>query len=229
MPKISKDMFTIKGELIPVEIHYNQKKGFFYEGLPDEFISLMNWNEERFYEESKMRNKLILALEEYHEKIKKIKKVIVYRLYGSLYDTKNQEKNGAFSGFKEGVSSKFGTTPNAPKHEFGFEYDVLLEVSGRTVQYHGIMPDGTPAREHKFIGGVFSSGQVMDWTQEREDFCKALVSKIQQLIYDVSNFFDNPQMLLLIDSGNSPLKIESGGKPTDWCPPVEDADYIDAE
>lgn len=225
MPKISKDMFTIKGVLIPVEIHYNQKRGFFYEGLPQEFISLMNWKDERFYEESKMKNRIIIALEEYHQKIKKIRKVITYRLYGSLYDTKNQSQGGGFSGVKDGVSSKFGTAHNSPKHCFGFEYDVLLEVSGKTTQYHEIMPDGSPARQNRFIGGDDNKGQVMDWTQEREDFCKSLVVKIQQLISDVSSFFDNPQMLLMIDSGHNPLQIESGDKPTDWIPSVEDTNF----
>lgn len=70
MTKIGKTMITVKGEIHPVEIHYNRERKFFYRGVPDEVIALSSFRNRDYASEKELTQALSIALEQYHEKIK---------------------------------------------------------------------------------------------------------------------------------------------------------------
>lgn len=80
MTKIGKTMITVKGEIHPVEIHYNRERKFFYRGVPDEVIALSSFRNRDYASEKELTQALSIALEQYHEKIKVQRKMILYTL-----------------------------------------------------------------------------------------------------------------------------------------------------
>jgi|GEM_PF-767560 hypothetical protein len=197
MAKVGKHMITVKGVLTPLEVYYTQKEGFSYKGLPEEFVSMMHWSELRFHSEDTMKNTLNQKLQEYHEAIKKQRKVIVISFEGSADLIMNSTGRGSWSGTKQGVSKYFQSITNAPDFCFGFEYKVFYEINGESIAYHNILPNGGVGMQHRM---AISQKLVIDWTPEREQFLIDLGGKVQQLIYAVSAFFDNPEALQLMDS-----------------------------
>ena len=134
MTKIGKTMITVKGEIHPVEIHYNRERKFFYRGVPDEVIALSSFRNRDYASEKELTQALSIALEQYHEKIKVQRKMILYTLFGSSALIRERIEQGMYGGQKEGVSSKFETLMYA-QYLFGFNFDILLEVSEQRVEY----------------------------------------------------------------------------------------------
>lgn len=202
MPKIGKGNFTIKNEHIDLEIWYSSKLGFYYKDLPEEFKALTKFHERRFEKENDLRNTFLCTLEEYHKQITKQRKVIIYRLYGSSEMVMNKNGDLSYSGTKAGVSKKFSTPDglNDVRYLFGFSYDVVIEFSGRTIEFHRIMPDGS-IRQNPYRRDTSRNEYIIDWTPEREKFFKDLQSNLQNLIGMVSVFFDQDNLLELMDSG----------------------------
>jgi len=196
MAKVGKHTVTINGKLTFLEVFYTQKDGFSYKGLPEEFVKMMNWSELRFDTEDIMKNQLYHKLIEYHEQIKKTRKVILISLEGSLQLISNQTGHGSYSGHKPNVSKFFNSITNAPDYCFGFEYRVLYEVQSETSRYHHVAKDGGVGTETRFSS---NHKMIIDWTPEREQFLIDLGGNVQQLIYAVSAFFDNPEALKLMD------------------------------
>lgn len=200
MPRIGKESFRISNRLVDAEIWYTQKRGFYYKNIPQEVYDLTTFGQRRYKDEGELKTHLLCSLTEYHKKIESRRKVIVYHLHGSMELVMNRREGefAGYSGIKPGVSGKFDHSICATDYLFGFDFHVLIEVSGRTKEYYHVKDDDTP-------GGIFrrSPGSydiLMDWTAEREQFFKDLRDKLQQLIYAVSAFFDQPNLLELIDS-----------------------------
>lgn len=201
MAKIGKDMFVIKNENRCVEIHYSQKTGFYYKGVPQEVYDLTNFGSKRYLDEGSLKQQLLCSLTEYHEKIRNCRKVISYHLYGStqLILNKLEGTYAGYSGIKTGVSKQFDhKLDNNIENMFGFTFNVLIEVTGRTTEYYHVREDDFPGGPYRFASE--SKERIIDWTQEREQFFMDLREKLQQLIYGVSQFFDHPDLLQLIDS-----------------------------
>lgn len=197
MTKIGKTMITVKGEIHPVEIHYNRERKFFYRGVPDEVIALSSFRNRDYASEKELTQALSIALEQYHEKIKVQRKMILYTLFGSSALIRERIEQGMYGGQKEGVSSKFETLMYA-QYLFGFNFDILLEVSEQRVEYYYMKEDGTAGRR---MSRPFNSQMcLIEWTPQREQFFRDMASQLQKLICSVSEFFDKPNMLELIDN-----------------------------
>ena len=109
MAKIGKDIFIIKNENISVDIHYSQKSGFYYRGIPQEVYTLTNFGNRRYQDEESLKQHLLCSLTEYHEKTRNFRKVISYHLHASTQLVLNK-LDGAYSGYsgiKTGVSRQF--------------------------------------------------------------------------------------------------------------------------
>ena len=63
MTKIGKTMITVKGEIHPVEIHYNRERKFFYRGVPDEVIALSSFRNRDYASEKELTQALSIALD----------------------------------------------------------------------------------------------------------------------------------------------------------------------
>lgn len=200
MPKIGKESFRISNRLVDVEIWYMQKRGFYYKNIPQEVYDLTTFGQRRYKDEGELKTHLLCSLTEYHKKIESRRKVIAYHLHGSMELVMNRKEGEycGYSGTKPGVSGKFDHSIWATDYLFGFDFHVLIEVSGRTKEYYHVKDGDSP-------GGIFRRSLgcydiLMDWTAEREQFFKDLKDKLQQLIYGVSAFFDQPNLLELIDA-----------------------------
>lgn len=217
MAKIGKDIFVIKNESTCVDIHYSQKSGFYYKGIPQEVYDLTSFGNKRYQDEGGLKQHLLSSLTEYHEKIRNCRKVISYHLYGStqLILNKLEGACAGYCGIKTGVSKQFDhKLDNSIENMFGFTFNILIEVTGRTVEYYHVREDNSPGALYRFSNN--SREMIIDWTQEREQFFMDLQEKLQQLIYGVSEFFDQPNLLQLIDSfGIKLLDSASKGTATD--------------
>lgn len=200
MPKIGKDNFCIKGQYVEVEIWYTQKTGFYYKNLPEEVSVLTEFGRRRYNNEGDMKTHLLCSLTEYHDKVASRRKVIAYHLYGSAEMIMNRmdgEYNG-YCGIKPGVSAHFDHPSGGADYMFGFDFHILFEVTAQYTEYFCIMADGTPG--HSFRKSPDRYCIVIDWTAEREQFFNDLKDKLQQLIYGISAFFDQPNLLELMDT-----------------------------
>lgn len=197
MPKIGKTMITVKGKIHPVEIHYNRERKFFYRGVPDEVIALTSFRNRDYASEKELTQSLRIALEQYHKKIKVQRKMILYTLFGSSALIRERIEQGMYGGQKEGVSSKFETLMYA-QYLFGFNFDILLEVSEQRVEYYYMKEDGTAG--HRMSRPFNRQMCLIEWTPQREQFFRDMASQLQKLICSVSEFFDKPDMLELIDN-----------------------------
>lgn len=80
MPKIGKDHVTIHGKQVELEVHYSRKTKFHYKGLPEEIYHMTSLGIETYDTETALKQALRSALEIYHEKIKRTRKMIFYTL-----------------------------------------------------------------------------------------------------------------------------------------------------
>ena len=82
--------------------------------------------------------------------------------------------------------------------DISFNFDILLEVSEQRVEYYYMKEDGTAGRR---MSRPFNSQMcLIEWTPQREQFFRDMASQLQKLICSVSEFFDKPDMLELIDN-----------------------------
>ncbi|RHH14484.1 hypothetical protein DW228_06705 [Bacteroides fragilis] len=192
MAKIGKDVFVIKNENICVEIHYSPKTGFYYKDVPQEVYDLTGFGNKRYPDEESLKQHLLCSLTEYHEKIRNCRKVISYHLYGSAQLILNKLEGiyAGYSGIKTGISKQFDyKLDNNIENMFGFTFNILMEVAGRTTEYYHVREDYTPGGLYRLAGQ--SKEMIIDWTQERKQFFMDLREKLQQLIYGVSEFSIN--------------------------------------
>lgn len=217
MPKIGKDNFRIKGQYVEVEIWYTQKTGFYYKKLPEEVSDLTEFGHRRYTNEGEMKTHLLCCLTDYHNKIASKRKVIAYHLYGSaemVMKRMEGEYNG-YCGIKPGVSPHFDHPSGGVDYMFGFDFHVLFEVTAQKTEYFRIMADGTPGGHFRKSPDRFCI--IIDWTAEREQFFNDLKDKLQQLIYGVSAFFDQPNLLELMDTYGIKM-LDSAPKPIETEP-----------
>ena len=111
---------------------------------------------------------------------------------------------------------------------FGFDFHVLFEVTAQKTEYFRIMADGTPGYPFRKSPDRFCI--IIEWTAEREQFFNDLKDKLQQLIYGVSAFFDQPNLLELmdtygikmLDSAPNPIDVEQKTAEPPTVVPVEE-------
>lgn len=71
-----------------------------------------------------------------------------------------------------------------------------METSGTDrKRYYLLKEDGSVGYEIQIMGGI----NTVDWTPEREQFFKDMADNLQLLINGVSSFFDQPDMIQLMD------------------------------
>lgn len=203
MAKIGKTHTTVNNQFTVLEVHYNQSRGFFHKGLPHEVYELTELGKTKHLSEKDLGIALYCALEEYHEKTKKQRKVILFELLGSseLINNKTESVNGTmYSGTKNGVSDKFASSRGNGEYSFGFTHHILLETVAKNKEYHCIDKDDNITRRYQ--RDMNERGiNIIDWTPEREQFFLELKEQLFNLIVGVSTFFDNPEYLKLMDTG----------------------------
>lgn len=196
MPKIGKKCIKINEEWVELILWYTQKKGFSYKGIPDDVLKLTNFGERVYQSEEDINRHLHECVDEYHEKMKITKKVISYTLKASTNLIRNKTGDFSYSGIKPGVSKKFESMNGIGDiFLFGFSYRVLIETSGTDKKhYYLINEDGSTGYE------CHNDGLCIDWTPTREQFFKDMVDSLQKLVYGVSDFFDQPDLLKLMET-----------------------------
>lgn len=196
MAKVGTKQVWINEKYVNLTLWYTQKKGFIYKGLPAELCKLTKFGNRVYRSEEDINKHLTQCINEYHEKAKVTKKVISYALKASVNLVKNKIGEYSFSGTKIGVSDKFVTEHgDVNNFSFGFSYKVLMRTSGTDKKhYYEIKEDGSIGFECR------NNGLCIEWTQEREQFFKDMADNLQQLVYGMSNFFDQPDLLELMDT-----------------------------
>lgn len=197
MTKIAKTNITVRGELHQVEIHYTRERQFFYRGIPEEVLAITQFRNQHYASERELTQALRIALEEYHEKVKTQRKMILYSLYGSSTLVMNRIEQGMYCGVKDNVSRKFQTTSSA-KYLFGFDFDIVLEVSAQKIEYYFMNDEGIAC--NRMIRPLGCTMHLIEWTPQREHFFRDMAAQMQKLVLSVSEFFDKPDMLELIDN-----------------------------
>lgn len=198
MPKIGKDLVTIRGKQIEIEVHYTRKTKFHYKGLPAEIYEMTSLGKHIYDSETALKYALRTALEAYHEKIKQTRKMILFTLDCSRELFFDQGGSSiARTVHKNKVSPKF--RPELPtRFAFGFDFHVLLEISAEKVEYYQLNEDNTPGFRMPYANS--SRANLIEWTPERERFFRDLAAQLQQLVYSASSFFDAPDMLQQMDT-----------------------------
>lgn len=195
MPKIGTRIEKIKEQHVELVIWYTRESGFFYKNLPSDFTNVTDFRNRGYESENALLGSFRDALNVYHERMKQTKKVIRYSLRGSTEMLMNKVREGCYSGRKDSVSNKFSTTDGGG-YAFGFDYTVLIETSGTDrKRYYRLKEDGSVGYEIQITGDV----DTVDWTPGREQFFKDMVENLQRLVNGVSSFFDQPDMIQLMD------------------------------
>lgn len=206
MPKVGTKCIQINEEWVNLILWYTQKDGFSYKGIPSEMLRLTQFGNRDYRSEDEINNHLRECIEEYHEKIKVTKKVISYTLKATTNLVRNKLDSGGYQGVKHGVSEKFETEHSIDDNfSFGFSYRVMMETSGTDKKhYYNIKEDGSTGYECR------NDGLCIDWTPAREQFFKDMADNLQKLVYGVSAFFDQPDLLQLMETVG--IKAISDGK-----------------
>ena len=110
------------------------------------------------------------------------------------------EYEGHYSGIISGVSSKFDSFGHgAETCSFGITYEVMMEIDHTSIKkYHSIKRDGSLGYERE----KRMREQVMDWTEDREQFFENLYNSMRLMVLQISKFID-------MDSDNASLLIDS--------------------
>ena len=182
------------------------KDGFSYRGIPNEVYKLTEFGKRIYRSEDDINTHLDKSIIEYHEKVKITKKIISYTLKATTNLVMNRTNGNSYTGIKPGVSKKFETEHGfGDTFSFGFSYRVLMETSGTDKKhYYPINEDGSIGYECR------NDGLCIDWTPAREQFFKDMADNLQKLVYGVSNFFDQPDLLQLMETVG--IKALSDGK-----------------
>ena len=196
MPKVGTKCVNINEKRVDLILWYTQKDGFSYRGIPNELYKLTEFGKRVYRSEEEINTHLNESIVEYHEKAKTTKKIISYTLKATANLVMNRTGEYAYTGIKLGVSKKFETEHDfGNSFSFGFSYRVLMETSGTDKKhYYLINEDGSTGYECK------NDGLCIDWTPAREQFFKDMAENLQKLVYGVSDFFDQPDLLQLMDT-----------------------------
>ena len=200
MPKVSKFDCSIDGEHHRIDIFYNSKKLFYAER--DEvlgrvlhmassrsiYIDICNYATEK-----ELRDVLYKAIQTYHAKKKKSRKVIIYKMGTSrnfLYDDQGNIRKGM-----EKIDSSDMYSDGAC---IGFHYDVALEIDLDGLHYHHIDEDGAPGWEY---GSNSPEDIVIEWTAQREDAFKELYASLGRIVEKAAAIFsDSDKLTKMLDA-----------------------------
>lgn len=205
MPKITKTWMKVDNEDFQVEIHYNQKRKFYIAGMP-ECVRLVTGVSFQGCESESALNKLIFeTLRDYHESVKKTRKVIVYSVDVTAAITMKPDKGcGGYSGYKAWVP---GAVKHADsefmrfKHGSGFvlEWKVKQEVTGKDTKYFALDDDGNIYGSSSRLS---KEEMVIDWSEEREQGFREIDRSMEEMVKRLALILcDTEKVKLLMDGG----------------------------
>lgn len=205
MPKVGKIKLVIEGSSWGNEypLFYTQKRGFELRDLPEDFINLTGVKTYGYTTESALRDAMYPAAQSYKELSTKRRKVIVYICRASEELTMNKIDKGHYQGTRIGVSKKiarFDFSQFNCLSQFGIDFEIMYEVSRSDgVTYYNIDKNGIQKSHGRALSREF---QVIEWTQQREDFFASIVNAMQNLVLQLSTFFDKnaEQAIQFIDT-----------------------------
>lgn len=209
MPKVSKTKLYLKshyGE--DYDVHYNAKNQpkFSIKGLPDDFTRITGVYTYGYETESELDKHIQIAVREYKRLKQTEKKVIIYKASATPELTMNKLREGSFHGCLSGISKKLDSFGHGAENaSFGITYQIMIEVDHTNKkEYHSIKDDGTLG----FARSIRSKEQIMDWTQEREDFFKNIYSSMREMVFKISQFIDQePEQIALLIQNNQKLLL----------------------
>lgn len=207
MPKVSKIKLYIKSQWgEDYEVHYNAKGAplFSVKGLPEDFTRVTSVCTYGFTTESELDTQIHRAITEYKNLKKTERKVIIYKSSATAELTMNKEREGSYTGMLSGISKKLDSFANgAETASFGITYQIMIEVDHvNKKQYHPIKQDGSLG----YARSIRDKEQIMDWSQEREDFFKNIYSSMREMVLKISQFIDKePKDVALLIESNQKL------------------------
>jgi hypothetical protein len=177
--KESGDKFGYFTKIIKV----SAKNGLFTIDLPERIAKF--YREEQVFAKTldEVERAFKKKLEDYKERISKIRKVIVYNFQSTCYIFDKMGNKCIFR--KEDISFAEGTALGL-EWTIGYETDINGEKNY------------TYENENNFY--INDKYTVIDWTQKREDFFKGFQRKLEYLILKIERFTKNKKKFLqLID------------------------------
>jgi hypothetical protein len=200
MPKVSKYDCSIDGEHHLIHIFYNSKKLFYAEqdevlgrvlhvaSSRESYIDICNYATEK-----ELISVLHKAIESYHAKKKKSRKVIIYKM-GASRNFLNDDLGNIRKGMEKIDSSDMFHDGAC----IGFHYEVALEIDLDGLHYHHINEDGTPGWEY---GANSQEDIVIEWTAQREDAFKELYASLGRIVEKAAAIFsDSDKLTKMLDA-----------------------------
>lgn len=136
MPKIGKKYFSITDRGADYELHYTRKELFNIKGLPQEFITITQFQTHGYDTESALIMAVHDAIKKYRELTKTERTSILFRAVASYDLALNKTGDGAYSGHKSGVSKYVSTIGMGyfPQCAMGFEYHIVKVVGNSSTE-----------------------------------------------------------------------------------------------
>lgn len=125
-------------------------------------------------------------------------------------------------------SMKYNQEHDVLGFNYGLLYCIEKTVQGGKPDYYTTWVSPMNEADIHYQRAYLSDCTVIDDTPENRLFLEDLYSKIKNLQKALSKFLPSPELLLSTISQGL-LQLESGNRPSDWCPPVEDTDYTETE
>lgn len=201
MAKIGTWTYKINQEIVEFKIYYTSSKGFFARGIPSDVLAFQKKPSFGFDTEAELRKFLREAIDTYHEKTKKSRKVIAYILKLTTCLSMNKVEQGHYSGTKPWLPSDyspFNYGLDGGGHGFSIKWKILMEVKARDIEYYRINDDGTIGYrknnvEHDYL--------IIDWTPEREEAFKDIDRSLEEMVKRLAGTLCNTKkMTELIDN-----------------------------
>jgi hypothetical protein len=207
MPKVSKIKLHLKNQYGEYyEVHYNAKNApmFSVKGLPEDFTKVTGINYYGYKTEAELENTIYPAVSQYKILKQSQRKVIIYKSSATAELTMNKINEGSYSGLLHGISTKFGSFGHGSEiASFGISFSVMMEIDHVSdKKYYLIKKDGSLG----FSQSLNFKEQVMEWTQEREDFFNNIYSSMREIVLKISQFIDQePEEVALLIQNNQKL------------------------
>lgn len=203
MPKIGIERVTIGGDLLTLQIYYSRETGFFYKGLPDEFMTVSEFINMASAEED-LKIGLNAAMRKYYE-LKKTERVsIMYKCSATAELRMNKIAQG-YAGTRKGVSEKI---QDMRGYGYGFTIEfnkVKIVDNGKDAKYYIMNGDEMESYSRNRIH--FSDWCEIPFTEERMAFFEKIAESMKKLIEQLSFFFDMDQekAMMFIEKNSPPL------------------------
>lgn len=198
MPKINKQQFKVQGKYLSFDMYYNSTNGFYFK----ETTTIKSLQEAvKFCNMASTEHELIThmneKLKEFHEKIKKSRKVIVidYR----VGQTVSMEKTGP--GSYVGKSGWHNVSNIGLDYGLAFKFEVYMRVDAKETEYHRINEDGSLG----WTTPVSKEDAQIDWTEEREQALIQMGEAANEAAKKLHEFMTKDDLSYILELGNFKL------------------------